>query len=330
MAVKKLELSSVISSGRALLIDGLKKYPPFDPTKEYKEKNDYVDYANQAGLDLMRSGLHNFAELYYEALCQVVEEYEQVHQVKYNKGIIYANLGVCQILNGKFTSGMAYLLSAEQEDKLVNPTNYDILNEVLWRYFELPYIYPFLCNLNTSPNADLSITIDVNVLDNFFKNLERQERIFLQGTLWEIIGNLEWVKTRGENLYTVGKLFSNLRDLCLIIEMLLKKNYLGNKLDDYLKKVDTRYPTFKKSGGYSSSISLEDFLTKLDDLISHSPSELRRLHILHLVRNFLGHQFDISETTISKTSGKNFIALYEPALHNILAALIDLHHNGHI
>jgi hypothetical protein len=314
------DLFEVMKIGSSYLIEDLAKHPPFDPSKAYERKNDYFDRANEHGLELMWKQLPAFPEIYYQKLLGIILNHERVNNVRFNKGMIYANLGISQIRNGKFSVGIAHLLTAEDEDKEVNPPNYNILNESLWIQFELQIIYPFLYKLNLDKNTQLSFTITETFLNEFFKNLNRDDRIFIQGTLWDLITHLNQAKNTRINSYTLGQLFSGLKDLCLVTEKLLRKNYptAGDKLSAYLKVAAKLVPA-----NYHSN-SLHDFLNNIESNQSEPDVVQRRLRILHCVRNFIGHHFDIENSIKSSTGKTFFFELYDVALTHVLVSMLYL------
>jgi len=309
---EKIDVDAFINEGVTLLKKNLESYPPFDPTRPYTEKNEYfIELAQRGEQELFLNRLHWVAELYFEALLNVILEYEQANNKIFNKGMAYANLGIAQMAIGKFDVGIAHLLTAGKEDQPINP-DYDILNTRLWEQFENPKVFDYLINLNTSPDAGLSFKVDKPFLSDLVRGMEQQDRIFFEGTIWILRDNLHQHQV-SSNVYTRGRLYSGLKDLCLLTESLLRKKQIANGVITSASRItlgDRRgqpglltnalgnkgigYP---QAGLNTGANDIQEFLNNLEHILDNATSvELRHVYCLHLVRNFTGHHFDLSET----------------------------------
>lgn len=309
-----------------------------------KKKNKYFEETAQKGHILFTLSLYLAAELYYEESLKIIRSYEVSSGKTLNKGMVYANLGIAQMANGKFDIGIAHLLTAEKEDQPVNP-NYDILNTRLWKQFEKPKIFDYLISLNKHPDAGLGFKIDEPFLTNLVTGMEQQDRIFFEGTIWVLLDNLQQHQVL-QNVYTSGRLFSGLKDLCLLIEALLRKKQivdgvitathkitLGGKkgqpglLSNALRKQQISYPQI---GLNTSSNDINKFLENLENIFDTAASaELRRVYCLHLVRNFTGHHFSLSNIATSP-KGKTFFEMYDSSLINVLSTILYFKHINEI
>src|SRR4051812_5669196 len=158
-----------IEKGLALLQEDLESHDPYDPiNKPYSEKNVYFDRTNQHGGWLLTSGIYWAADIYYRRMLDKIPEYEKSTTKYFNKGIVYANLGITQIAQGKFDAGIAHLLTAEWEDRdVANPKEF-ILDTPLWQQFE-HRVYAYFLRYNGKPG--LTFTIDNSFLENLFKHI---------------------------------------------------------------------------------------------------------------------------------------------------------------
>lgn len=318
----------VLKLGIQTLVEDLDKYPPFDPNIGYPSKNDYFNQANNIGRkNLMWNQPSELSVLYYRQMLDEIGKYENVHQVRYNKGMLYANLGISQIKSGNIASGIAYLLSAEEEDKEISP-EFKVLDTKLWKQFEYQTVYPFMMKHISQHSNNLPYRLTNIFLDKFFKKLETEDRIFIQGTIIALDQNVKLIQQIHSNPYTLGRLFSGLKDLCLITETLLRKKQQPPNimmLDDLLKKAVRNYTTKN-----ASSKNLEEFLKKLENSQGNSSVELRSLYILRLVRNFTGHHFDINGSIKSPTGKALFFELFEFALTHIIISILYLYYKNEI
>lgn len=279
----------------------------------------------------MTDGRFAAADLYYRNMLNIILDYEQATQKHFNKGMAYANLGIAQIAQGKFDAGIAHLLTAEWEDReIANPKEF-ILDTSLWQQFE-GRVYLYLMGLNGKPG--INFTIDALFLKTFFKSISREDRIFLQGSILTLGDNINQLKIQA-NSFTYGRLYSLLKDVCLLIESLLRDKqinsrndqpsttkYLYNLLVNALKTQKIIWPKNKPEAG-----DLEEFIKELDRILNKSKNGIiRNTDSVYLIRNFTGHHFTINES-IQSPSGKTFFGdLYTTALESTFALMLYLKH----
>ncbi len=331
----------ILQQGLTFLQEDMGKYPSFDlgdyknPLVDYPKKNDYFDRANNLGCHhLMERNLYPLAEYYFSACVQSMDEYKRKTGKGFNRGMVYANLGIAKMHNQKISSGIAHLLAAEKEDEPLNEQfrpDYDILNQYLWGQFEDQFIFPTLYELNNDSNADLGFKIDKLFLDRFFRQIDRQDRIFLQGTIWALKNELLTNKNT-PNIYTWGRLYSILKDLCLITETMLRKKQAGkgqkSKKQTTLGKLLCHALKYERIGypnqGANSANDVDEFLRNVEMNLNITDAKSRRIHFLHLVRNFTGHHFELGDGAVSPSGKTFFNDLYPKTLTNVLAAIMYL------
>lgn len=336
-----INIEAFLDDSVTLLRNNLVAYPAFDPSRPYEEKNAYI-------VELMRQGeqrlfvphLDSVAERYLATLLTVTLDFEQENKKHFNKGMVYANLGIIQMALGKVDAGIAHLLMANEEDRPFVPDPHGVLNGHLWQQFEDEKIFKLLIELNGSPQTNLHFTIDQPFLLNLFRGMELQDRMFLEGTLWAIFEN-SYLNVQTPNIYTRGRLYSGLKDLCLLTEALLRKKQvatgtinpnnqtLGDRkggtqpglLSIALRPHNIGYPQI---GLNVWAENLQALLDNLEDILYNASSpEIRRIYCLHLIRNFTGHQFDLSDGVTSPT-GRTFFDLFDDVLVNVLSAILYL------
>jgi len=322
-------LNNGIQRGLNLLQEDMDKFPSFDPTKSYDEKNRYFIRTAKYGLWTLNEGYGWIADVFFRTMLDEILVYEQRSNKKFNKGMVYAILGISQIAQGKFDAGIAHLLTAEWEDREVDPQGHSILNTDNWGQFERKIVDYFI-SFATKPNTNLGFTVDDVFLKKTFENMGNTDRIFLQATILALLDNIQQNIVRPNN-FTYGRLYSGLRDICLMIESLLRKKQrlnattnttLYNLLQDALAKDNIQYPQKTLNKSWSAD-NLKSFLDRLEEILSQSETvELRRAHCIHLIRNFTGHNFDIQEHIVSTKGNKSFGDLFESALENVMASFL--------
>ncbi|MBA3874480.1 MAG: hypothetical protein H0X30_35570 [Anaerolineae bacterium] len=317
-----------IEKGLALLQEDLESHDSYDPiNKPYSEKNVYFDRTNQYGGWLLTSGIHWAADIYYRRMLDKILEYEKSTSKYFNKGIAYANLGITQIAQGKFDAGIAHLLTAELEDRdVANPKEF-ILDSILWKQFENTVFMYFISYGNKN---GINFAVDNLFLEKLFKDIDGEDRIYLQGTILALLDNIE-LNRLAPNNFTYGRLYSMLKDLCLLIESLLhkKQTSLGNYQETLYPLLQIALKTqninWHSSSPAPKATDFKQLVDQLENILNNqSNDQIRWADCVYLVRNFTGHHFKVDET-IKSTSGKSFFGdLYLPALENTFSLLLYL------
>jgi hypothetical protein len=327
----EMDTEQLIHMGLDILKRNLAAFPPFDPNEPYEDKNKYFLEVSQLSAPLFaNAGMVAPAERYYRTMIDAIQEYEKQSSKKFNKGIVYANLGIILTAHGNLDEGIHYLLLADREDEPFRRGPHGLLDHVIWQQFEDHHVIAHLTQLNANPNVGLRFIVDKAFILGFLRTLELPDRLLLEATIWTTFRNLDF-KQVNSNDYTRGRLVSGLKDLCLLTEMLLRKKQqavgqtLGPLLNGALVGKGIGYP---RAGLSVRANSLSEFLNNLETILHAGlPPEIRRIYCLHLVRNFTGHHFDISTNVVSAT-GNEFFSLYEETLINILSAVLYLAHEG--
>lgn len=330
----QIDIQAFIQEGMNLLQENMESYPSFDPTRPYEEKNAYFMELAQRGEEIFfQRELHWFAEIYFKTLLDEILNYEETHDKHFNKGMVYANLGISQMALGKVDAGIAHILAADEEDRPFVQDPHGILNTRLWRQFERQIITDYLIDFNQDANVRLNFQIDNSFLEDFLTSMDLQDRLFFEGTIWALRDNMRQNQLV-PNAYTRGRLFSGVKDMCLLTEAMLRRHQvlagviqeddrvmLGQLLTNALSNQNIGYPQAGLNTGANNS---RDFVNNLENIFTNSNSpEILKIYCLWLVRNFTGHHFDLSETIVSQ-NGNSFFDMYERALKNIVSALLYL------
>lgn len=333
-----MDIEQLIKEGLNILVKNMDLCPPFDPSKPYDEKDRYfLEVAKLSSPLFQYTGLVAPAERYYRAMIDAICKYENQNNKIFNKGMVYANLGIALIANGNLDEGINYLLMADEEDAAFAVNPHGVLEGELWQQFARRHVIDNLVQLNNNMNASLHFQVTEAFIQAVLKNMDLQDRLFLEATIWTVFRNLEF-NQQNSNDYTRGRLFSGIKDICLLGESLLRKKQisqnlipansqamLGTLLTNALSGLGLGYP---QPGLSVSANSLVDFLNNLEIILQTSPSsEIRRVYCLHIVRNFSGHHFDIS-SLVKSNQGNELFDLYENALVNILSAILYFAHES--
>lgn len=326
-----------IQDGYEALKIGIRDNPSFTVEAGYEAKNTYFLKTQGIGSKFFRAGSFWAAEMYYRQMLNNTFGLEEAAGKHFNKGMAFANLGIAEIALGKHEIGIAHLLTAEREDRPVDP-NFRILDSRLWQQFET-HIFSYLFKFNddvdviewNKKHRKTQLIVDQNFLETFLRSLSVEDRIFLEGTLLALLYSHS-ISERASNPYSLGRQYSSLKDVCLLIETLLRKNQKPQKYKDFSKLLKFAIAGKKCNidglGDSTFAWSLKDFLEKLEALAKEVSYERRWLCHLLLVRNFTGHHFDVTDGVLSPTNQPFFPNLYEAALRNVLLALLYLIHIG--
>lgn len=335
-----IALSDIIHESVTILLRNMEAFPAFDPSRPYEEKNLYIVDLVRIGEERLLNQLGpSVAEMYFTELKDVVLNYEQANHKTFNKGMIYADLGVSQIIIGKLDAGVAHLLAADEEDRPFIHDLHGILNSPLWHQFERPIIFGYLITFNQDQRASLDFQIDEAFLEAFLTTIELQDRLFFEVTIWALCDNLS-LNEMIPNTYTRGRLYSGIKDLCLLTESLLRKHQiaigliaannqimLGELLSNALNNQNINY---SQRNFATVANNLQEFVNNLENILNDDRNpEIRRICCLHLIRNFTGHHFDLNDNTVT-ANGRSFFDMYKASLVNVVSAILYLSHIGEI
>jgi len=327
-------LDFIIRSGVGLLREGMRKARKFDPDnpfENYGEKNEYFNNANNTcQFSLWKLRLYDLCERYYAILLREIREYEENHDTNFNKGMVYANLGVSQLAQGKIDEGFANILKANIEDEpyhRADPTK-TVFKSPLYIQFE-EVTEGFILRHSDLYRKEESAPIDKAFLDTSLSSLDTDSHVLFISVVEKIRRTLEVLKDK-DNRFTRLQIFLCLQDLCLSIENTLKKKnsltgMLKALLDSLFSSASGRLrlpwkPVFDNNYRFTSSNNATQFESNLRRILAIGDNTARRLLICCAVRNFSSHNLDVGNDYVFKN--------IELIFDNILSSIFFLHDSG--
>jgi len=331
-----LLLRNLVDSGISLLNEDMERYPDFDSLQPREEKDKYIAHANEIGTTIFMAsrGFSRFlgfpeevcfeiVELYYKVLLDQILSYEKTHARRFNKGIVYARLGLAQVGSGKFNQGIPHLLRAYEEDRVFYK-DYDtapFMNEAIFKQIEKPMI-EYLVNIGNRYSSEENVTVDESYVEGFLNRLDIDDRLFLLAIINGIYGNIQ-ILNGNDNAFTRGRIFANVQDLCLFLESVWKKKTgytgtLGTLINQSFSSES--WLTLVRNSTYISSNNITELESNLQGIFTQSNSVARRFLILRAIRNFSAHNFD--------TRSNYFFNNLERILEEIVGVIFFLNNRG--
>ena len=289
---------------------------------------------NEIGVPLYIVGSFSDFERIFQEMLSLIKEIEKKRSGKQiHKGLALYHIGLSQINQGNFDEGIPNVLAAYEEDKRT--------------YGESEAEKFFAYNFNKDFVENISGIVDKNFfnemktilasntnlaaksLKDLITNLDENEKLFFAKTV-----NSKITLKFSKDLYTRVVLWDNLRNLCLLLEIYLKRrnkatNMLGglitltfqgeNWLNTYISHRGS-----KDNNDYTYYASAANLKQKLQDLLTSGffdPNTemdfLARVFLLSvLVRNFTAHNFDEYEQLLTDKS------LYENVFKHVMFSVL--------
>ena len=334
----------LIRSGKLMVMEDMQKYPAFDPNRPPKEKNYYFDRANEnIGRPLLRNGLIEFSERYYSEMLKTILNFEKQTGKNFNKGMVYANLGVSQMALDNFDQGIANLLKAHEEDKAFHGSNYEkpLFQGPLYSQFE-KNIIEYLINNGQLFATQASVIVDETFITELLNSLSFDNRLLFTSTIRSISQNINILK-ENNNTFTRGRLFSDIKNLCLFVEDVMKrkakstgmsvtknttlKDFIEYLVDHQVKAIlndKTTDPSTTDWRKLTTAGNIGDFDANLQQIYKFSGTVesffAKCFLYLGAARNFSGHNFETSESY--------FFENFQDILRHILGTVLYLRHHG--
>jgi len=304
------DFAFILRTGVALLQEDMRKAKEFDPDNpDCIEKDVYFDRANYVCMSsLWQLRLHNLCEGYYAQLLGEIKKHENSNHTLFNKGMVYANLGVSQIAQGKIDEGFANILKAQMEDEPCHKTNpsQSIFKNPLYTQFEdgkegQEGIKDYILKHSRLYQTEESKTVDKIFLGNLISSLDTDSHILFISSVEKIRRNLIILADK-DNQFTRLQIFLCLQGLCLAIENSLKmKNKSTGTLRELLDVLFSRAsgrdrlwkPIFDTKYEFTSSDNASQLQKNLEEIFKVSDNKARRLLICCAIRNFSAHNLDV-------------------------------------
>lgn len=300
------------------------KKPSFEATTKpppysYDEKNYYINASNNMWYVYLWQGMRlppAISELYYAALLNRIMEFMKNNDgFDFNKGIVYANLGVAQSAQKKLDEGFANIFKALIEDSSYSAnekTQYDLHRRDLYTQFEKVYIIEPLENIISQLGVPGISSIET-FINSFLEELNDDQRSFFDYTFAKIMQSLEIWKEM-ENGFTANRLLAYTQDLCLFSEDFLKSKF-SNPYPRWLLDDLVREAGFSVNLRGCGAASMADFDTKLSLELGSTSQPDKCFKILLTIRNYSSHNVG------GGTSANRFYACYDEILSELIRAM---------
>jgi hypothetical protein len=263
-------------------------------------REDFMSRANQIGIALFRSGLFSLAEEMYRLLAKQTLQYRETTGNWRHIGALYANIAGACAAQGNIDQAVIELLRAAEDDVHtygVIKSDSFALTGLLEAYFARPVKVEALKIVQT-----INSTITETDISNLSKNFGDQEYAFLAYLRLGIV-HIESNQAFA-NEYSNLQLFSSLRNLSSLLEILLKTltGQMHNTLFPTLRILYGMKPwwsTFEATriaigAGQNQAVLVDDQLKNAiaipasDDLTNF----WKGLIITYIVRNFTIHNLE--------------------------------------
>jgi hypothetical protein len=315
------DFSCIESIGKTILIQNMNYYKntwkisefQIDaPYADYDIKNMYFAVANQICQDsLWRSGLYSFAASYYQSMLDTIKQFEKEQNYHFNKGMVYANLGIAQAIQKLIDEGFANLLKALDEDRgyyaLGRQPTQEFFESPLFKQLEQILVLSFLNNQITFLIKDGETC---PTAEDFLKSLlDPHQRIFFEYTYSKIVEN-QSVFEEKNNSFSANRLIVYLQDMCVFAEDYLKKKGHNGMLNELITGA---FPGVSLSGCGASTT--QELNNKIMTFMSEQNKKKRSLCILLTLRNFSSHNIPCGES--QDYIPKNFESVFVEVLRAI-------------
>jgi len=329
----RASLEAIVDRGREMLLEDMRKALPFSPQKpflNYDDKNKYFERANElCHYSLWNAELYDLCERYYQIMLAEIRTYEGNHGTNFNKGMVYANLGVLQVAQHKIDEGFANILKAHMEDEPYHKTDplKSIFRLDLYTQFEEKSEH-YILQHSKMYEREESTKLDKSYLAALISSLDADSHILFISLVEKIRLHLQALADKDNNFSRL-QIFLSLQDLCLCIENALKKskNLAGTLkpvLDSLFSKASGKQQTWKAVFDKNYNLTYSDHSLQLENnlkcICGIQDNRARRLLILCAIRNFSSHNIDV---------GNDYVfTRIESVFENILSALFFLHSQG--
>jgi len=296
------------------------KKPSFDPAAKpppypYDDKNLYVNASNNLWQISMWAYYPSISEIYYSILLGKIKDFKKTNgNFDFNKGIVYANLGVAQSAQMKLDEGFSNILKALQEDSNYSASTAEdnLHRSRLFTQFEDKYVKEPLMGI-VSQLGIANIPPPETFVNNFLESLNNDQRAFFDYTFANIMRSWEIWKEK-ENGFTANRLLAYTQDFCLFNEDFLKSKFLnpnsGWLLDDLIREAG-----FSVNLSGCGATKMVDLDRKLPQELSNSSQTSKCLRILLTIRNYSSHNVG------GGTSTNCFYARYDEVFKELIQAM---------
>ena len=332
------QVRRLLMEGRRVLFEDMERFPSYDSARPDQQKDWYYERCEEIGHDLLqqlpffvredgsfvRIQYAHLGELFNQLMLEWICEYETRTGKVFNKGMVYGNLGVCQIATGKIQEGLASLLNADYQDREhtgLSKNTHNILNGILWQQFERLNVFDYVIQIAGQPASSSGITLDRATVQNFVGRLSLENRLLLESQVWTASRSLRHAAMPHSNIVYRTQLLLAWSSVCWMIESLLRDKLGLGRLHSLLcKAVKGKKTGYENSKVQCSAGSTSKFAGNLRGILGSKVSpEERVLCCLRLYRNYTHHQFDPIPP-----ANQDWLPYFEDAFALVLAAMFYL------
>ena len=327
-------LNSMFGQGVRRLDNGMNQWknvdkkPSFDaPIKPYPypsdEKNLYINASNSLWINNLWDVVDPaISEMYFSTLLEKVKEFKKDNnEFEFNKGIVYANLGVAQSSQMKLDEGFANILKALHEDSIYSSgTPEDNLRKSgLFTQFEDRFVKEDLKSILLQLNI-ARVPSPEKFIEEFLNSLNNDQRVFFDYTFAKIVRN-QTIWNEKENGFTANRLLAYTQDLCLFNEDLLESRMdpavIASRTYWVLQGlIPEKFPHVNLNGCQANKMSDLNCILPTEFASQNQPE--RCLRILLVLRNYSSHNVG------GGTKADYFYAHYGDVLKELIYAMCEI------
>jgi hypothetical protein len=334
----KTNLELILRYGLERLDFGMRQWAEVDKFPSFNHKKPYVPYDTKDLYFLATNAIYLrgpnqqdpwkvlppcLGEIYFSYMVRRIREYENSHKnrnrgYRFNKGMVYANLGVTQASQKKMDEGFANILKALDEDagySKPEARRYALFRRELFSQFEKDYVIKdlskYVSKLKIKNENEAPMFVK-----RFLKSLSADQRSFFDYNFARIMQNLD-IWNDKENRFTSNRLLAYSQDLCLFAEDLLRRKEIeGRTLDKLIKKA---FPKVRHALDNCGAKSMKELSKNLRNHFKETDLDLRCLRILLTLRNFSSHNI------AGGTKASYFYKEYENVIIEIFRAIFKIY-----
>lgn len=251
------------------------------------EKDRYFEETNTLGVCLIKENRFLEGVSFYLKCIEIIENWEVEHSLKLAKGMPFGNYAICLIATGQLDCGLAFLIQAFEDDKKFR-LPMPLQSQPMYLQFENKYLSGLFSLI--APNVSIAATQRFLSVIEDFDITYRLSFFYLAATA---CSNFSILKRNNQCIFSRSRIFTTIRDLCILYEELLKLLLKKEKmLCDLLLLGNKISNNFTKYGSAKSAVKFDANLKQIQNLEGISEIERSYLYV-YSVRNFTSHNFKL-------------------------------------
>jgi len=298
------------------------------PPYPYGDKDLYMSASNNLWYLVAWQREPALDEIYYKALLGTANMFMQKEEFLFNRGIVYANMGVAQATQMKIDEGFANILKALIEDSiyLEGTPEDNVFKRKLLTQFEDVYVKNTFQMILVKLNI-VEIPKAKDAVDALFDTLGSHQRIFLDYTFSRMMQN-QAIWHDKPNSFTANRLLAYAQDFCLFCEDFLKSKFSTSKLSSIMNKRNRNYVLLSDliAEAFPSVDMTRCGADTMDDLDDVLEAELEKqaepetcLRVLLTLRNYSSHNIG------GESWNYIFYRRYDRILDELVRAMWHIH-----